>query len=217
MKIKKEEVAGVKGNFSFQIEEIARMVPAELNQELFDNVFGEGAVSSEEEFRAKIKEGIAKQFESDSDYKFLIDVREYLVNKIGKLEFPDALLKRIMLLNNEEKGEAFVAENYDKSIEELTWHLIKEQLLKNNDIKVEQADVMNMAKEATRIQFAQYGMLNIPEDVLENYAKEMLKKQESVEGLVNRAAESKLSAALKAKATLNHKTVSMEEFNKMFE
>ena len=102
-----------------------------------------------------------------------------------------------MLLNNEEKGEAFVAENYDKSIEELTWHLIKEQLLKNNDIKVEQADVMNMAKEATRIQFAQYGMLNIPEDVLENYAKEMLKKQESVEGLVNRAAESKLSAALK--------------------
>ena len=217
LKIKKEEVAGVKGNFSFQIEEITRMVPAELNQELFDNVFGEGAVSSEEEFRAKIKEGIAKQFESDSDYKFLIDVREYLVNKIGKLEFPDALLKRIMLLNNEEKGEAFVAENYDKSIEELTWHLIKEQLLKNNDIKVEQADVMNMAKEATRIQFAQYGMLNIPEDVLENYAKEMLKKQESVEGLVNRAAESKLSAALKAKATLNHKTVSMEEFNKMFE
>lgn len=217
LKIKKEEVAGVKGNFSFQVEEITRMVPAELNQELFDNVFGEGTVSSEEEFRAKIKEGIAKQFESDSDYKFLIDVREYLVNKIGKLEFPDALLKRIMLLNNEEKGEAFVAENYDKSIEELTWHLIKEQLLKNNEIKVEQADVMNMAKEATRIQFAQYGMLNIPEEVLENYAKEMLKKQESVEGLVNRAAESKLSAALKAKATLNHKTVSMEEFNKMFE
>ena len=217
LKIKKEEVAGVKGNFSFQVEEITRMVPAELNQELFDNVFGEGTVSSEEEFRAKIKEGIAKQFESDSDYKFLIDVREYLVNKIGKLEFPDALLKRIMLLNNEEKGEAFVAENYDKSIEELTWHLIKEQLLKNNEIKVEQADVMNMAKEATRTQFAQYGMLNIPEEVLENYAKEMLKKQESVEGLVNRAAESKLSAALKAKATLNHKTVSMEEFNKMFE
>ena len=217
LKIKKEEVVGVKGNFSFQVEEITRMVPAELNQELFDNVFGEGTVSSEEEFRAKIKEGIAKQFESDSDYKFLIDVREYLVNKIGKLEFPDALLKRIMLLNNEEKGEAFVAENYDKSIEELTWHLIKEQLLKNNEIKVEQADVMNMAKEATRIQFAQYGMLNIPEEVLENYAKEMLKKQESVEGLVNRAAESKLSAALKAKATLNHKTVSMEEFNKMFE
>ena len=217
LKIKKEEVAGVKGNFSFQVEEITRMVPAELNQELFDNVFGEGTVSSEEEFRAKIKEGIAKQFESHSEYTVAPHGLCCFVYYSGKLEFPDALLKRIMLLNNEEKGEAFVAENYDKSIEELTWHLIKEQLLKNNEIKVEQADVMNMAKEATRIQFAQYGMLNIPEEVLENYAKEMLKKQESVEGLVNRAAESKLSAALKAKATLNHKTVSMEEFNKMFE
>lgn len=217
LKIAKEEVANVKGNFSFQVEEITRMVPAELNQELFDNVFGEGAVHSEEEFRGKIKEGIAKQFEADSNYKFLIDVREYLVNKIGKLEFPDALLKRIMLLNNQEKGEAFVAENYDKSIEELTWHLIKEKLLLANDIKVEQEDVLNMAKESTRVQFAQYGMLNIPEEVLDNYAKEMLKKQETVEGLVNRAAESKLAAALKDKATLDHKTVSMEEFNKMFE
>lgn len=217
LKIAKEEVANVKGNFSYQVEEITRMVPAELNQELFDNVFGEGAVHSEEEFRGKIKDGIAKQFESDSNYKFLIDVREYLVNKIGKLEFPDALLKRIMLLNNQEKGEAFVAENYDKSIEELTWHLIKEKLLLTNDIKVEQEDVLNMAKESTRVQFAQYGMLNIPEEVLDNYAKEMLKKQETVEGLVNRAAESKLAAALKDKATLDHKTVSMEEFNKMFE
>lgn len=123
----------------------------------------------------------------------------------------DALLKRIMLLNNEEKGEAFVAENYEKSIEELTWHLIKEQLIAANEIKVEQADVLNMAKEATRLQFAQYGMLNIPEEMLENYAKEMLKKKESVESLVNRAVESKLAAALKEKATLNHKSVTMEE------
>ncbi|WP_455674167.1 trigger factor [Phocaeicola sp.] len=217
LKIQKEEVAGVTSNFSFQVEEITRMVPAALDQALFDQVFGEGTVTSEEEFRAKIKEGVATQFESDSNYKFLIDVRDYLTKKIGKLEFPDALLKRIMLLNNEEKGEAFVAENYDKSVEELTWHLIKEQLIEANEIKVEQADIMDMAKEATRVQFAQYGMMNVPDELLENYAKEMLKKRESVEGLVNRAIESKLAAALKAKATLNNKTVSMEEFNKMFE
>jgi trigger factor len=147
----------------------------------------------------------------------LVDVRDYLTKKIGKLEFPDALLKRIMLLNNQEKGEAFVAENYDKSIEELTWHLIKEQLVEANGIKIENDDVMNMAKEATRIQFAQYGMMNVPEEVLENYAKEMLKKREQVEGLVNRAVESKLAIALKGQVTLNQKTVSMEEFNKMFE
>lgn len=162
-------------------------------------------------------ETIAKQFEADSDYKFLIDVRTYLTNKIGKLEFPDALLKRIMLDNNKEKGEEFVAENYEKSLEELTWHLIKEKLVAANDIKVEQGDLTNMAKEATRAQFAQYGMINVPEELLENYSKEMLKKQESVEALLNRVVESKLSETLKGQVTLNHKAVSAEEFNQMFQ
>lgn len=125
-----------------------------------------------------------------------------LTDKIGKLEFPDALLKRIMLMNNEEKGEEFVAENYDKSIEELTWHLIKEQLVEANDIKVEQDDVLNMAKETTKAQFAQYGMLSVPDDLLDNYAQEMLKKKETVNNLVNRAVEAKLAAALKSQVKL---------------
>ena len=217
LKIAKEEVANVKGNFSFQVEEITRFVPGELNQEVFDQAFGEGVVKSEEEFRAKIKEEIAARFVADSDYKFLIDVRKMMMEKVGKLEFPDALLKRIMLLNNEEKGEEYVAENYDKSIEELTWHLIKEQLVEGNEIKVEQEDVLNMAKETTKAQFAQYGMLSVPEDVLDNYAQEMLKKKETVNNLVNRVVEAKLAAALKAQVTLENKSVSVEEFNKMFE
>ena len=217
LKIDKEAAAEVKGNFSFQVEEVTRFVNGELNQEIFDQVFGKDVVKTEEGFRAKVKESIAAQFVADSDYKFLIDVRKVLTDKVGKLEFPDALLKRVMLVNNKDKGEEFVNENYDKSIEELTWHLIKEQLVKENDIKVEQDDVINMAKEATKAQFAQYGMLTIPDDILENYAKEMLKKKESIDGLVNRVVETKLAAALKGKVTLENKTVSMEEFNKMFE
>ena len=217
LKIEKEAAAEMKSNFSFQVEEITRFVPGDLNQELFDQVFGKDAVKTEEEFRAKVKEGIAAQFVADSDYKFLIDARKMLMEKGGKLEFPDALLKRIMLLNNKEKGEEFVAENYEKSVEELTWHLIKEQLVKDNEIKVEQEDVINMAKDATKAQFAQYGMMTVPEDILENYAQEMLKKKENVDGLVGRVVEAKLATALKAKVTLNNKTVSMEEFNKMFE
>ena len=121
LKIKKEEVANYKGNFSFQIEEITRMIPGDLNQELFDQVLGEGKAHNEEEFRAQIKETIAKQFEADSDYKFLIDVRNYVVNKIGKLEFADELMKRIMLENNKEKGEEFVAEHYEKSLEAVSY------------------------------------------------------------------------------------------------
>ena len=217
LKIDKEEAAEMKSNFSYQVEEVTRFVEGELTQEIFDQVCGKDVVKTEEEFRAKVKEVIANQFVADSDYKFLIDARKMLMEKVGKLEFPDALLKRIMRMNNQDKDEKFVDDNYDKSIEELTWHLIKEQLVKANDIKVEQEDVVNMAKEATRAQFAQYGMMSVPEDLLENYAKEMLKKKESVEGLVNRVVETKLASALKSQVKLNNKTISAEEFNKMFE
>ena len=217
LKIDKEEAAEMKSNFSYQVEEVTRFVEGELTQEIFDQVCGKDVVKTEEEFRAKIKEVIANQFVADSDYKFLIDVRKMLMEKVGKLEFPDALLKRIMRMNNQDKDEKFVDDNYDKSIEELTWHLIKEQLVKANNIKVEQEDVVNMAKEATRAQFAQYGMMSVPEDLLENYAKEMLKKKESVEGLVNRVVETKLASALNSQVKLNNKTISAEEFNKMFE
>ena len=217
LKIDKEEAAEMKSNFSYQVEEVTRFVEGELTQEIFDQVCGKDVVKTEEEFRVKIKEVIANQFVADSDYKFLIDVRKMLMEKVGKLEFPDALLKRIMRMNNQDKDEKFVDDNYDKSIEELTWHLIKEQLVKANNIKVEQEDVVNMAKEATRAQFAQYGMMSVPEDLLENYAKEMLKKKESVEGLVNRVVETKLASALKSQVKLNNKTISAEEFNKMFE
>ena len=216
LKIEKEAAAEVKSNFSFQVEEITRFVEGDLNQELFDLVFGKDVVTTEEEFRAKVKESIASQFVADSDYKFLLDARKVIEAKVGKLEYPDALLKRIMLLNNTDKGEEFVNENYDKSVEELTWHLIKEQLVQQAEIKEEQEDVLNMAKDATRAQFAQYGMLSVPEDILENYAKEMLKKKESIDGLVNRVVEAKLAAVLKGKVTLENKVVSVEEFNALF-
>ena len=217
LKIDKDIAKDVKSNFSYQVEEITRFVPGELNQELFDQVFGEGVVKTEEEFRAKIKEELAARFVADSDYKFLLDVRKLLMAKVGKLEYPDALLKRIMLLNNQEKGEEYVAENYDKSIEELTWHLIKEKLVEKNEVKVEQDDVLQMAKDTAKAQFVQYGMLSVPEDVINNYAQEMLKKKETVNNLVNRVVENKLVAALKAQVTVENKTVSLEEFNKMFE
>ena len=217
LKIDKEAAAEMKSNFSYQVEEITRFVEGELNQDIFDQVFGEGNVKTEEEFRAKVKEVIANQFVADSDYKFLIDLRTYTMGKVGKLEFADDLMKRIMLDNNKEKGEEYVNENYEKSLEELTWHLIKEKLVEANGIKIEQADIQNMAKEATRAQFAQYGMINVPEELLENYSKEMVKKRESVEALVNRAIEAKLAEAVKGQVTLNHKAVSVEDFNKMFQ
>lgn len=216
LKIAKEEVAAMTSDFSFQVEEITRFKEAELNQELFDQVFGKDAVKSEEEFRGKIREIMATQFVADSDYKFILDVRTYLMEKVGKLEYPDAFLKRFMRVSNPGKDEKFVEENYDKSIEELTWQLIKEQLVKTYNVKVEKEDLIETAKNITKIQFAQYGMINVPEEMLDNYANEMLKKQEQVESLVGRSIENKLSAELKNVVKLNRKSVSVEDFNKMF-
>lgn len=217
LNISKDEVAEHAGNFTFQINDITRAVAGELDQKLFDQVLGEGKVSSAEEFRAAIKDIFTQQFEADSNYKFLLDLRAYTTGKVGTLEFPEALLKRIMLENNPDKGEAFVEENFENSLKELTWHLIKEKLVAVNNIRIEQADVEHMAKEATRAQFAQFGMISVPDDVLEQYSKEMLKKRESVDGLVNRAIDSKLAEAVKTQVTLNRKPISVEEFNKMFQ
>ena len=216
LKIKKEDAAAMTSDFSFQVQEITRFKSAELNQELFDQVFDKGTVTTEEDFRARIKDLVAGQFVGDSEYKFMLDVRSYLMDNVGKLEYPDTFLKRFMRVSNPKKGEEFVEENYEKSLVELTWHLIKEKLVKVYGIKVEKEDLIATAKDITKMQFAQYGMLNAPEDLLENYANEMLKKQEQVENLVNRSVEVKLSANLKNVVTLNKKSVSLDEFNKMF-
>lgn len=216
LKIEKEKVAEHTGDFTFQIEEISRFVPAKIDQELFDQIFGKDTVKSEEEFRAKVKENIAAQRSADSDYKFLLDVRAYLGSKVGELVFSEDLLKRIMKANNPDKDDKFVEENYAKSIEELKWHLIKEKLVAANNIKVDDNDVKAMAIQATRFQFAQYGMNNIPNEYLEQYATEMLKKKEQVSSLVERCIDSKLMAALKNVVTLNHKSISVEDFGKLF-
>lgn len=217
LKIAKENVGEHTGNFTFQVEEISRFVPAEINQALFDQIYGKDNVKSEEEFRAKVKEGIANQRTADSDYKFLLDVRSYLEDKVGTLEFPEELLKRFMKESNPDKDEAFVEDNFAKSIEELKWHLIKEKLVAANNIKVEDKDVKTMAIQATRYQFAQYGMANIGDEYLEQYANEMLKNKNQVNSLVERCIDSKLMAALKNVVTLNHKTISAEDFGKLFD
>ena len=215
LKVERDRVKDIKSDFSYQITDIQRYKKHPVDQELFDSLFGKDTVKSEKEFREKIAEGLKEQLAVDADYKFILDVRAYCEKKVGKLEFPDALLKRIMLNNNKDKGEEFVEKNYEQSIKELTWHLIKEQLVADNQIKVNDADVLNAAKETARVQFAQYGMNNVPDEYVENYAKEILKKRENVDSLVDRAVDIKLTDALKKVVKLNEKEISLDDFNKM--
>ncbi len=213
LKVEKSEVAAHNGEFTFAVSEITRFVASEINQNVFDAAFGKDAVKSEEEFRAKIAEQFEARFEVESDYKLLMDVREYLMNKVGKLEFNETILRRIMDANKAE-GETVSEEEFQKSLTELRWHLVKEQLAKKFEVKIDDNDVLEVAKGATRDQFAQYGMANVPEDLLENYAKEMLKQEKTREALINRAVDVKLIQGIKAAITLNEEKVSVDEFNK---
>ena len=212
LKVEKADVAAHNGEFTFTITEITRFVASELNQTVFDAAFGKDVVTNEADFRAKIAEQFESRFEVESDYKLLMDVRTYLMEKVGKLEYDEAILRRIM--DSNKQGEAVSEEDFQKSLTELTWHLIKEQLARKFEVKVEDNDVLDVAKAATRDQFAQYGMANVPDDLLENYAKEMLKQEKTREALINRAVDVKLIQAIKGVVTLEEEKVSVEDFNK---
>ena len=214
LKVDKADLGFHTGDFTYQITEISRFTPAEVNQELFDQVYGKDAVKDEKEFRERVAEEIKAQLQQNSDWKFLQDLRAHCEKKAGKLTWPDELLKRIMKQNNPDKGDDYVEKNYEGSVKELTWHLIKEQLVSANDIKISDDEVKAAAREAARAQFAQYGMSNVPDEYLDNYAQDMLKNEENVQGFVDRAIDQKLIEVMKNVVKLNEKTVSLDEFNK---
>ena len=217
LKIEKEAAAEVKSNFSFQVEEITRFVEGDLNQELFDLVFGKDVVTTEEEFRAKVKESIASQFVADSDYKFGIDAREVFTEKYNHLQFPTNILKRWLKVANENLTDEKLEEDFPRIINDLIWQLVKEKIVKMNDIKVETTDVQEYARKVAKSQFAQYGMVGLEDSIIDNYVKDMLKKEETVKNFIDKALEEKVIAYIKTAVKLNEKEISVEDFNKLFE
>lgn len=217
LKMPKEEAVKHTGDFMFTITDISRMAPHEVNQELFDQIYGKDAVKGEEEFRARIKEELTQQFAADSDYRLLIDVRGHLEKRVGKLPFDEDLLRRILKASNDEKEAEKIDAEFEKSLAELQWHLMRQKLIEQTGVKVEAQELQATAQKAARFQFAQYGMSNIPDEYLAQYAEKMLQDENQRRSLIERAIDTKLSAALKNVVKLEHKQVSLDEFNKLFE
>lgn len=217
LKVEKEQVFMYTGDFSYQVTEISRYQPHAVDAELFEQAYPGEDIADEAAFRARIATDLKAQFASNSDFRFLQDVRKAAEEKAGDVRYADELMKKIMLANNTDKGQEYVDQHYDASIKELTWSLLKNKLSEAAGVKVEDKDVKAAAKEMARMQFAQYGMSNVPDEYLEKYAEDMLKKQETVNNLVERAVDIKLTEALKNTVKLDEKTVSLDEFNKLFE
>jgi len=217
LKIDRDAVGEHKGDFSFQVDDINRFVPATLDQDFYDRIFGKDTVKSEDECRARIKEEISRQYEADSDYKFLLDVRALAEEKAKDMQMPSELLARILKERRSENAPEISDKDIEESIKYLRWDLIRNKLANDNQVKVEDKDLHALAIEAARYQFAQYGMNDIPQEYLEQFAQNTLKNEEQVQQLINRSVDQKLTQALKGKLNLQHKSISVEEFNKLFE
>ncbi len=217
LNISHEEAENISGNFSFTIEEVLRFEKAELTPELFAKIYGEeSGITTEEEFKAKVKTEIEESFVYSSDYKFAIDSRDALVKKI-QFDLPEAFLKRWIKVTNEKMTNEQIDADFDHFMLDLKWQLIKDKIVKDNELKVTEEDVHALAKEMAAMQFRQYGLGNVADEHLENYANQMMKSEEERRKVVSKAQEDVIITTIKTKVALDIKEVSNEEFNKMLE
>jgi len=216
LKVPKEVAKTVSTDFTFEIKEITRYQEGEMNQVLFDQLYGEGVVTSEEAFKVKIREQLEAQFAPESDYRFMVDAEKALLNKAADVVFPIDFLKRWMLETQKRTADN-IDEEMPKMIEDLKWHLMKEKIVTDNNLTVSEEELLETAKKITRAQFAQYGMMNVPEDLLNGYASDMLKKEDSKRNIIDQSMSTVVAGFLKGAVKIADKKISVEDFNKLFE
>jgi len=217
LKIDKETAQTITADFQFEIKEITLYKEAELNKDLFDKVFGQDVVETEEAFREKVRSAIAETYSQQSDYLFTIDVGILLLKKAGDVKLADPILKRWLLATNNETTPEKVEDDYPKIVNDLVLHLAKKQVINDNNLMIEDAELEDVAKRITKAQFAQYGMLSVPDALLDQYAKDLLKKEESLQDIIDRASEEKMVKWIKEQVKVETKEVSLEAFKKLFE
>jgi len=213
---KKDEVADVSGKFRFTIKEINRFEPAQIGQELFDKVWGEGVISSEEDFMKKVEDEIAANLKRESDYKAMVDVKKLVLEKTD-FSLPEEFLKKWLLKVNEKTTEEQIEKEFDSFRNDLKWQLIRNKVAKENEIKISEEELLAEAENITRYQFQQYGLFYATDEQIGNYAKEMLKRDEEAKRIAEKILEEKAIEKLKEVVRLEDKRISADDFNKLLE
>ena len=212
--IDKADLEDASGKFAMKINDLHKVELAELNQELFDKVFGEGAVNGEEEFRQKIKEDIEKSFVVESERKFYEDVKDKLLPKMN-IELPEEFLKKWM--QTEEGGNTDpdnVDEEFDKVKDTLKWQLVEQEVAEQNDIEISEEDLNSKIKELIRGQMAQYGQANPDDEVLENIMQNVKQNRDQVKQISDQIFNDKLKDYFKNTLNVEEKEVTFDEFVK---
>lgn len=216
LKKKKEEVEGLEGNFRFTIAEVTRFYPAEQGQDLYDRIYGEGVVTTEEEFMKKIEEEIAGSLKRESDFKLMQDVKKLTIEKTD-FSLPEDFLKKWLLRVNEKTTSEQIDQEFDSFRKDLKWQLIRNKVAKDNEVKITEEELLHEAEAITRYQFQQYGLFYATDEQVTNYAKETLKREEDAKSIADKILEDKVINMLKEMVKIDTKSVSAEEFNKLFE
>jgi len=213
---KKDEVGDVNGKFRFTIKEINRFEPAEIGQELFDKVYGEGVITSEDEFMKKVEGEIVNNLKRESDYKVMLDVKKLTIEKT-EFSLPEDFLKKWLLKVNEKTTEEQIEKEFESFRSDLKWQLIRNKVAKENEIKISEEELQKEAENITRFQFQQYGLYYATDEQIGNYAKEMLKREDEAKRIAEKILEEKAIEKLKEVVKLEDKKITVEDFNKLFE
>lgn len=218
LKVDKEEAVKHTGDFTFHINEINHFELGEVNEELFKLAYPDGSVKTEEEFTARIKSDVEAQYKQDSDYKFMLDLKEVAMKKAGEMPLADDLLKKMVMQNAKtEETRKQIDEHIADYLNDLRWSLVRNELTQSLGVKVDEAALIEASKRLIKIQMAQYGIMNFPEDQLEQFAKERLNDEKQRDNIVNNAIDFAIVAAAKGVVKLKEQTVSIADFNKMFQ
>lgn len=210
----KERVAEITGMFRVKITAINRFHHAELNQILFDQVYGEGVVSSEEEFMSKLEEEIRTNLNRESDYKLNLDARQLAIDKTD-FSLPEKFLKKWLSKVNREISAEDIEKDFPRFVEDLRWQIIKNRIASDNEMKIEPEELMTEARNFTRSQFRQYGLYYAPDEQINQFAGEMLKREEDYRKIVEQVLEVKVMTSIREMVKVDTKKVTSEEFNKI--
>ncbi len=218
LKIAKDKLPETGSNFRVTIKSVSHFEKAEINQELFDKVYGPEQVKSMEEFNARIDGELKSAFERNSDYKFRIDAKEFYLGKF-KQELPATFLKRWLVYTNQGKMTMEqIEKDFDSFVTDLKWQLIKGKVARENEMKIAEEELVSHTKDVFRQQFVQYyGIADVPDDTLEKYARESLGREEERNRYMESLMENKVFEFMQKTVKLDTKEVTLQEFNKMFE
>lgn len=215
LKVKKEQLSSMDPMWDMTVMEVKTFVDAKPTQEVFDNIFGEGSVKSEAEFDAKVKERLKYEYEQESDYRFMIDAREYLMNKTD-LKLPEAFIKRWLYVANEGK---FTMEDIEKEfglfLKDFRWQMIRTYIMKEQNIQVTKEDLLKQAKAIAEYQFAMYGMNNVPEEHLTKFTENILADEQQSRKIYEKVEDDMTLSYIRKSVTLEKKKISLEKMREL--